>query len=165
MKQLYRNVDYIYLIRCQMRQTKWLAQAYNHKMFIIYSVKREIKACTPRSSLFVKRCQRKISSPHSSLDVLGVWERNWTLLQTFLSQRIFGNIWPSFVKTSLKTSFIKCHWHIGVFCNCYLCERQVCYFHFLSNVQWPWFGIFWNCKTNLSASLNLKGGGNIRLWD
>ena len=126
----------------QMRQTKWLAQAYNHKMFIIYSVKREIKACTPRSSLFVKSCQRKISSPHSSLDDLVVWERNWTLLQTFLSQRIFGNILPSFVKSSLKTSFIKCHWHIGVFCNCYLCERQVCYFHFLSNVQWPWFGIF-----------------------
>ena len=24
---------------------------------------------------------------------------------------------------------------------------------------------FWNCKTNSSASLNLKGGGNIRLWD
>ena len=82
-----------------------------------------------------------ISSPHSSPDDLVVWERNWTLLQTFLSQRIFGNIWPSIVRSFMKTSFIKCHWHIRVFWHCYLCERQVCYFHFLSNVQRPWFGI------------------------
>ena len=105
-----------------------------------------------------------ISSPHSSSDDLVVWERNWTLLQTFLSQRIFGNIWPSIVRSFMETSFIKCHWHIRVFWHCYLCKRQVCYFHFLSNVQRPWCVIFEIAK-NSSASLNLKGGGNIRLWD
>ena len=124
-----------------MRQKKWSEQAYNHKMIIIYSAKRERIVCTPRFSIFVKSCQRMISSPHLSSDDLVVWERNWTLLQTFLSQRIFGNIWPSIVRSFMKTSFIKCHWHIRVFWHCYLCERQVCYFHFLSNVQRPWFGI------------------------